>query len=350
VLDSQPNMQRPLVFCLTPVRNEAWTLERFVKCASIWADHIIIADQGSTDGSREIAQKFPKVTMIDNTSKEFNEPERQQMLIAEARRTPGPKVLLALDADEFLTANFLESAEWESITNALPGTVIRFQWPQIEANVSDLRFFNLPYEVPFGFVDDGSEHAGKSIHSNRVPVPPGSPVLALAQIKVMHYCLLDRNRFKSRIRWYQCFEYLTSKKKPIELYRYYHPYLFMSADMRPVPKEWIQGYEERAIDMSSVNREGVYRWDKEVLQYFEKYGLAEFRRLAIWDVDWSKIYHDAYPSEATKDFPDPRGRVEKSVHRWLQATQPDFSHYATPSTLRRLRHRAVQKALRLLGW
>lgn len=343
-------MRRPLVFCLTPVKNEAWILERFLRCASLWADRIIIADQGSTDGSREIAQKFPKVTIIDNTSKEFNEPERQRMLIAEARRIADPKVLLALDADEFLTANFLTSPEWESIINAPPGTVIRFQWPQIEKNVSDLLFFNYPHEVPFGFSDDGSEQEGKSIHSCRVPVPTGCQTVAATEIKIMHYSLLDRDRFKSRIRWYQCFEHLTMKKRPVELYRYYHPYLHMACVTKPIPREWIQGYEERGIDMSSVNCDGVYRWDTEVLQYFEKYGLGEFRRLAIWDVDWGKIYHDAYPQEPTKAFADPRSRLEKVVHRWLEATQHDFGHYANPSIGRRLAHRCVQKTLGLLGW
>jgi glycosyltransferase involved in cell wall biosynthesis len=343
-------MQQPIVFCLTPVKNEAWILERFLKCASVWADRIIIADQGSTDGSQEIAQKFSKVTIIGNVSTEYNELERQRMLIAEARRSVGPKVLVALDADEFLTSNFLKSPEWQSITGAVPGTVIKFQWPQIEATFSGLYFFDYPYEMPFGFVDDGSEHTGQTIHSFRVPVPPGSPILAPAQIKVMHYCLLDRDRFKSRIRWYQCFEHLTLKKKPIELYRYYHPYLFMSSVMRPIPDEWIQGYEERGIDTSSVNRERVYRWDREVLQYFKRYGVAEFKRLAIWDVDWGRIHHDAYPKEAIKAFPDPRGRVEKTLHWWLEATQPVFTHYSTTSSGRRLVHRALQKTLRLLGW
>ena len=45
---------RPLLVVLTPVRNEAWVLHAFLKATSLWADHIIIADQMSTDGSRDI--------------------------------------------------------------------------------------------------------------------------------------------------------------------------------------------------------------------------------------------------------------------------------------------------------
>ncbi len=45
---------KPVLICLTPIRNEAWILERFLQCASLWADYIIIGDQNSDDGSREI--------------------------------------------------------------------------------------------------------------------------------------------------------------------------------------------------------------------------------------------------------------------------------------------------------
>ena len=67
-------MPKPQLIVITPVRNEAWVLEAFLTHCSSWADHIIIADQHSTDGSREIAQQFPKVTLIDNPTDEITKP------------------------------------------------------------------------------------------------------------------------------------------------------------------------------------------------------------------------------------------------------------------------------------
>ena len=344
-------MCKPLIFCLTPVKNEAWILERFLKCASLWADHIIIADQGSTDGSREIAQKFPKVTLIDNTSQGWSEPVRQQMLLAAARRIPGPKILFSLDADEFLTANFLTSPEWDSILSASPGTVVGIQWPEIEVNFSDLTYFYYPTILPVGFVDDGSEHKPQLIHGRRVPMPAGCRMLTLTEIKLMHYCLVDIDRFKSRIRWYQCFEHLTLRKKPIDLYRFYNKVRFVSPRaIAKVPSGWIEGYEERGIDMSSVNRDGTYRWDREVLEYFKEHGKEKFRRLAIWDVDWSKLRDELYPEESAKGLSDPRSKFDKLIHKWLEFTQPDFSLYATPWIGRKLFHNCVQRVLCSLGW
>jgi glycosyltransferase involved in cell wall biosynthesis len=344
-------MSKPLIFCLTPVKNEAWILERFLKCASLWADHIIIADQGSTDGSREIAQKFPRVTLLNNTSEGWSEPVRQQMLLEEARRTPGPKILFALDADEFLTANFLTSVEWCSVLNAPPGTAIGVQWPEIEVNFSDLNFFYYPSIVPFGFVDDGSEHRPELIHGPRLPIPPGSKMLTLTEIKLMHYCLADLDRFRSKSRWYQCFEYLERKKKPLDLYRFYYKIQFISRQaIAKVPREWVEGYEARGIDMSSVNRDGTYRWDREVLDYFREHGAEKFKRLKIWDVDWDKLRDQLYPAEPKNGPLDPRNRFDKLVHRWLESTQPDFALYATPPRHRRFLNRCIEKTLGSLGW
>ena len=44
----EESMNRPTLVVLTPVRNEAWILRAFLEATSLWADHIIIADQMST--------------------------------------------------------------------------------------------------------------------------------------------------------------------------------------------------------------------------------------------------------------------------------------------------------------
>lgn len=90
---------------LTPTKNEEWIIELFLKITSLFADHIIIADQFSTDKTVEIAKKFPKVIIIENDNTEYDEQYRQKLLIDKARSLfPGNNLLLALDADEIITA------------------------------------------------------------------------------------------------------------------------------------------------------------------------------------------------------------------------------------------------------
>ena len=95
----------PALICLTPVRNEAWILDRFLRCARLWADHIVVVDHCSTDGSREIAREFPKVTLVEYDETSFDEPERRRLLIETARslEPDRQRILLALDADEAFT-------------------------------------------------------------------------------------------------------------------------------------------------------------------------------------------------------------------------------------------------------
>src|SRR5580693_6112239 len=125
---------RPNLICLTPIKNEAWELDVFLKCTSLWADYIILADQNSTDGSQEIAKKYPKVRLIENKSNEYDEAKRQRLLIDEARKIEGPRILFALDADEVFSANYLQSSDWQQIINSKPGDVFGFQWANIMAD------------------------------------------------------------------------------------------------------------------------------------------------------------------------------------------------------------------------
>ena len=65
--------QTPKIVVITPVKNEAWILDRFLAVTSQFADCIIIADQNSTDESKDICKKYPKVIVIDNKSTKYDE-------------------------------------------------------------------------------------------------------------------------------------------------------------------------------------------------------------------------------------------------------------------------------------
>jgi len=328
------------IICLTPVKNEAWILERFLKCASLWADYIIIADQNSNDGSREIAKNFEKVILLDNPMQECDEDKRQKILLEAARKIAEPRLLIALDADEILTSNFSTSKEWQSVLKAKQGTIIRFDCVQLKP---DMQHYWLVPDAPLGFMDDGSDHIGSDIHSVRIPLPDKSPSIKLREIKVMHYQFTDWQRMESKHRWYQCWERLKHpSRRPIKIYRQYHHMYAVSDDsISNILPEWINGYEKREIDMTSIVCENIYWWDKEVLNFLKTWDSSKFRKEAIWDIDWADLARKLNCNNHGYEFSDPRSRIDKYIHLWLKKTQP----YSM-----KLHIRIIEKILSLWDW
>ena len=331
----------PTLICLTPVKNEAWILDRFLQCASTWADHIIVADQHSDDGSRAIARSYGKVTLIDNDHPGYDERARQKLLIDAARDVPvdGKRILMALDADEILTANWMESPEWDRLLAAPPGTVLRFQWANVTPSIKE--GWVPEKKIPFGFVDDGSPHKGYKIHSPRVPVPEGAPSLVFEDIHVLHYQYANWPRMKSKQRWYQCYERLEHPdKRPITIYRQYHHMDAARQNAEPLPQEWFAGYENRGIDMTTVPKKEYYYWDEQLVKLFQEHGTNPFQRLDVWNVDWSAL-GEKKGIRVNGRMQDPRTRFDRSVHQWLAQSQ---------SSRNSLHVRIIQKILQLAGW
>lgn len=308
------------VICLTPVRNEAWILEPFLACASIWADHILLFDDASEDETRVIAGRFPKARVIGNPSRTFNEESRQQLLLSEGRKIPGEHIFVALDADEFLSANCLQSPDWSRLLNAPPGTLFNCEIFNVLPGFE--RGWLMPHG-PLAFVDDGSPHVGKDIHSRRLPKRHGMSEIMLHDIKLLHYQYVDWARMQSKHAWYQCFESLREPWRSVALYRkYFHMDRIAARPSLTVPFEraWFSYYEEQGIPMRRFRRT-AYWWDRAVVQMLLDHGPGHFSATAIWDRDWNALRATLVP-EADRDLSDPRGIGQRLVHHYLRLTQP----------------------------
>ncbi len=288
-------VNRPKIIALVPVRNEAWILKSFLECTSLWADHIIVADQLSEDNSREIAAAFPKVMVIDNTCAEFSEVERQRLLIAAARRFPAPRLLVAVDADEIVSANILDSPEWQIALQQPPGTVLGFG--KVELYGSTEQYFLHSVEdknswIPFAYVDDGAGHEGSIIHTCRIPERDDSPRFRMNEVVVLHFARSNTLRAESKDRWYRCFERISFPEKNIltihRLYDFFER-LKDKFKIRASHLDWFDNYRSAGINLHLGGSDTVFWWDWEILRMFKKYGVAPFRHLDIWSVDWEAL-------------------------------------------------------------
>lgn len=317
-MDKEISRMRPKLICMTPVRNEAWCLDVFLKCASLWADYIIIADQDSTDGSREIASKYPKVILVKNNGNNYNEDERQKLLIKEARKIEGPRILVTLDADEVFTANFNETNDWQRILNSKPGEVFGFQWANITPDKT--KYFLSSYYYPWVFHDDGiTEHRKyvKWIHSMRIPYPQNADLeyYNVHDFKVFHFARINQKRVDSKNRFYQCLvNTIESDAHFISLFRTYH---HKKEKIYTIPSEWVRNYEKNNLKIIEqlYLSESLFWYDMVVKEQFVKYGFSKFKYLDIWDKQW------IVEMKKEIEINDPRNILIKTIHVYLRVTQ-----------------------------
>jgi hypothetical protein len=277
------------IIVLTPIKNEEWILDKFLKTCSLFADHILIADQKSTDKSVEIASNYEKVTLIKNENDSFNEGDRQKLLISQARELFGEgNFLLALDADEVITADSLYSKDWEKIKLASPGTVFLFDKPTPLFNLDIALRYRAGF--PLGFVDDGSEHFPSEIHSVRIPTPKNAPTILLENILFLHLCFVRENIQFSKNRYYCSLEKI-QKKRNIRIrrlmYNFFTPQDYFTSDnSEKIDENWYKLYDEMGINLKDFKKDTYYYMDFEVLKFFNTYGTKSFYKEPIWHFDW----------------------------------------------------------------
>ena len=338
-------MSQPTRFvCLTPCRNEGWVIANHLKAASTWADAIVVGDQMSDDDTREIVRaRAPKAILADNTAKGYDEGERHRVVFEQARKLfPGEKkILLAIDADEMISANWRESPEWEKIKALPPGSGIYAKWVNINPDLKT--WFPLGEHFIIGIVDDGKlSYSPGQFHVPRLVQDPSKPKLFLEDIRLLHFQFVDADRTESKRRAYHVQEWAVNPHRPIRLFRRLNPLrCIRPSDVKPLDPRWTEGFAKDGIDWRAVRKDGIYRWDQLVVEAIVEKGPPFFSRLDIWDADWQRVGATQGIAAAASGIRDPRSCMEKAVHRFLRASQPFME--ALPV-------RCVQWVLRPLGW
>jgi hypothetical protein len=306
----------PLQIVMTPVRNEAWVLRAFLEATSLWADYIIIADQMSTDGSREIAKEYPKVIMIDNKNPEFNEAERQSMLVAKAREVAAGRdtLLWGLDADEVLAANTFETEDWNHIINSVPGDVFWFKWAEICPNQKEYWLSKTTY-YPWLFHDDGKEPHGnyvRNMHSMRIPYPiEEKQMYYVDDFRVLHLAYLNEHRVASKRRFYQFVDWEMNHRHPVVLSRSYNQ-TKKNEQVLALPDEILYHGDRQGFNLLELVDTEVARcyMDDYIVERFPRHSIKDLRELDIWDEYFIKTYQ----------LEDPQRMTDRWIHSYLRKT------------------------------
>lgn len=289
-----------------PVKNEEWILEYTLTCASLFFDHIIVADQQSTDSTPEICKKFPKVIYIKNELKEYDEGKRRQLLLDEARKIEGYNFIANIAADEVFTANIMNESVFSNLVEGVkPGTSFSFQWVQLWRNPEfyrdDSSVWSNLYR-PFAFIDDRKTNYKPGFaHLSIVPEDFVDQAIKIDEIKVLHYQFVDFERMLMKQRW----------ARLLEFGKYTQPNFIKSIILN---NKYFITKDEEDIRLTQVKsslieayptfhkKSPTESWHVEKSKEFiEEYGADNLKWLDIWDYDWNK-------------FPDKRNVFHKTYH------------------------------------
>jgi len=339
-------MSNPTIICAVPVKNEAWILGNFIESALQWADYIIIGDHDSKDNSAEIASKYDRVRVIPIQDPSLDRGRRRKILIDEARKIPGKRLIFTIDADELISSNWVGSPEWERMLDAPPGTQFEFDWIEI---FPDTKEGSAVFCLTVAFMDDGTEYVnqGTEIHESRMPPTRGEKI-KINQIKLLHCDNIDPDRMISKHRWYKCVEYIELGKRPWPLCIMYQDTRLKTyyTDIKPLDESWFSTYDWLQEYFSNSKDPERYFWyDEDVLDYFDTYGVARFRRLNIWNVDWNE---KAGKLNRIGKYEDPRSMFDRVIHGFIE------KHREELKIKQDIKWKAVRfigkTGLRALGW
>lgn len=309
---------RPLIVVMTPVCNEAWVLRAFLEATSLWADHIIIADRMSTDGSREITREYPKVILIDDNREEMYQAATRRLLFEAARKIDGDKLLFTLDADEFLTGDFVDTDDWKKMMNSEPGDSFCWRWMNLKRN--DITKYNICQY--YYWCIHGSEAFWDDVFSDcymrewRLQWPPkadNSHEFFVDDFYSIHLSRSHQLRQRNKDRFCQVSTIERNpKKSKVELYRQYH--YEEDLEYKEVPRDVYCFYEKNGLnvwDYVDLNDDGEH-YTSEIISCFQKNGMRKYALLDVWDEVWIE----------KNGLKDPRNVFHKLLLGYLNKTNP----------------------------
>ncbi len=294
-----------------PVKNEDWILEYSLSSASLWADHIIVADQNSTDATEELCARFEKVVYIKNTAISLNMSHARELLLDKARELWSDNLLFSLDADEVLSANSIHDADFlAKCESILPWESIELEWINLWGDIHSYRVDGHWWWIykHFIFRDDGKRDFWDVPTSEpRMPEEYMKKSTRIESVKNLHYQFVDRERMLAKQRRYRVYDYLNSSKKNLwtafKINLMYFPTKYVTrGQIKKLNDEW--GYP--SLTPKIIVWRKNYWYNDDILSQLSKYGAQLFLWLDIWDYDWSK---------GSPVFLDPRWPLQKIYHR-----------------------------------
>ena len=302
----------PLLICLTATRNYGWVTKAFLKANSQWADYIIIVDQMSTDGTREMCAEYDNVIVIENEDLTYSETVRSMLALNRAREIDGDKILVYLAIDEVLPANWMTTEDGQKILQSQPGDMFLLNWANL---LPDKKHYKATFKDNYYriFHDDGVseyDNQGRDMHTHCLPWRDGGRETIVKDFPILHFGYYN-TEFQTVKQWYyyQMVDYDKNQRSIITLSRFYRKDIdnrYEKGDYDNVPEWFWNDFDIFSlVDLTYV----PLFWD-EMKRFISEKGISHYAKLNIWDEKFLGAMR----------LNDPRNFLQKLLHAYLNTT------------------------------
>lgn len=202
------------VIALVPVKNEAWILRFSLANMSLFSDEIILLDDGSTDGSRDIAAEFENVQVLSYDAEEayVDMSARRNVLLAAGREAGGTHFVF-LDADETFSDLAITTLH-SRMANMKQGETLCFPWISI-VDSNGTWGFDPKEKTLFKdivYFDNGNDtFAPKALSEDRTP-SHDHHFVPFEEGYILHFQQIAKKRYALKQTWYRVNELLEGKR------------------------------------------------------------------------------------------------------------------------------------------
>lgn len=306
------NKERPLLICLSATRNYGWVTRAFCQANSQWADYIIIVDQMSTDGTREICAEYEKVILLDDHDLSYSESRRSIMALNRAREIKGDKILIYLAIDEVLPANWMNTQDGQRILMSKPTEMFMLDWANLLSDNKHCKMViqNDMYRI---FHDDGLtpyDNQNKDMHTHCLPYHKGGKEYKISDFPILHFGIYNTKFQYVKLRYYQMVDYDKNHRSAVTLSRYYNrpedgDFWKGNDDIKP---EWL--WNDFNL-FSLVDLDTPPLLVTECKKIIQEHGITRYAKLDMWDNTMLTYLQ----------ISDPRSWWIKILHRYLHKTE-----------------------------
>jgi hypothetical protein len=298
------------IIALLPFKNEEWVLKEYIHSIKKITDHIIAYDDKSIDGGRALLEQAGAIIITENYKEKSGWAEhsiRERLL--EEGRSHGGTHFICLDADEIFSNIFFANAK-ECITSLKPGQSMWLDWINLYRDKDHERVDAVYRKINKSFIfcdDKNSRFPYAFLGVSRTPGDPlNRVILERSQGAVIHFQYLNTKRSVMKRNWYMCSELIKGTRSPRRINTTY----YIQKDRDDITRKKLTEVSQfEILDPSIINYNETTDWRfKEILGWFEMYGMEFFEPLDIWE---NKTLHDIFVQKMKRE-PSP-----KTIPTWL---------------------------------